>query len=103
MLAEGSGEHILNVGGEDDVAIVFVHHQSQTVYHVHHTNDGFKCLRRNVGYKRRTRLMKFCAAKDICIMSLPEVTESYRAFTGGCTRLQVVMYQLQGAYKLRDN
>ena len=48
VLTQRCGEHILDVGGEDHVAVVLVCLEAESVDHVHHTNDGFKCLLRYV-------------------------------------------------------
>ena len=48
VLSEGRGEDVLDVGGEDEVAVVLVCRQTQCVDHVHYTNDRFKRLRRNI-------------------------------------------------------
>ena len=52
MDAQGSGEDILDVGGQDHVAVVLVCLQVQCVEHVHQTNDGLKRLRRHISCKK---------------------------------------------------
>ena len=52
MLTQRCGEHILDVGGEDHVPVVLVCLESESVDHVHHSDDGFKCLLWYISYKR---------------------------------------------------